>query len=429
MRQQPFLLVTSFSVLPSLARAFSFQLLNQANQCQNVTFQVTGSGSPPYSLLMVPFGSSTLPNNVEVRKIQNIQFPSDTTNLSVKLVYPANSQFVAVLSDSSGFGTGGTSTVFTVDSSSDASCYDATQNVSPAFYFSISPLYQLVECQATRIWWDNSNNTIEGTPSFQGVIPGGQSFIVPEGSITNVAEEGTGFSWTPSVRAGSTVILVGGDNRALGNAGSSTYIMEINATTNDNSCLNDNSPSSTPGTPAGSYATSTSSSSSGGHSSSGASVGGIAGGVVGGVAGFLIITLLAIFCMRRRRFQKANKERPTLFNDHDDDAPGGRREHLPLYYEPDPFTLPEPTDSGADQSTGPSNDRRQSDLTYVTDNNGRATPDGGTALTGNSRKSPIPPSLRPVNFILHEDAGPSRTTEGEEPETVELPPAYTNIRS
>lgn len=132
--------------------------------------------------------------------------------------------------------------------------------------------------------------------------------------------------------------------------------------------------------------------------------------------------------MRRRKYTRANKERPALFHDNDDDeAPTERRDNLPLYYEPEPFTLPEPTD--ADGSTRASTDHRQSQLTYMTDLPGRAgTPDGGTVITGSSRKSPMPPALRPVNFIQHEDAGPSGTGgEGEEAETVELPPAYTNF--
>ena len=41
----------------------------------------------------------------------------------------------------------------------------------------------------------------------------------------------------------------------------------------------------------------------------------------------------------------------------------------------------------------------------------------------------MPLSFRPVNVIQHEDAGPSLPAENTEPETVELPPAYTNIRN
>jgi hypothetical protein len=38
-------------------------------------------------------------------------------------------------------------------------------------------------------------------------------------------------------------------------------------------------------------------------------------------------------------------------------------------------------------------------------------------------------SLRPVNIVQHEDAGPTPKESNEnEAETVELPPAYTNLR-
>ena len=104
-------------------------------------------------------------------------------------------------------------------------------------------------------------DTRHSTPTFQGVIPGGQSFSVPEGSLSTVPQQGLGFSWTPSVRAGTTLLLLGGDDRGPGTAGSAVYIVNQG----DNSCLSDLSPSSTPGSPAGgSYPTSTSGASSGG---------------------------------------------------------------------------------------------------------------------------------------------------------------------
>jgi len=86
--------------------------------------------------------------------------------------------------------------------------------------------------------------------SFQGVIPGGQSFSIPIGPITQVANEGTGFDWTPSVRAGTTLIIVAGDGRGLGTGGSGLYNVAAGLYPN-NSCLTDSSPSSTAGPPAG----------------------------------------------------------------------------------------------------------------------------------------------------------------------------------
>ena len=57
------------------------------------------------------------------------------------------------------------------------------------------------------------------------------------------------------------MILVGGDDRGPGTAGSAPYTINPG----DNSCLSDTSPSSTPGSPAGgSYPTGTNSASNGG---------------------------------------------------------------------------------------------------------------------------------------------------------------------
>src|ERR1700722_340631 len=109
----------------------------------------------------------------------------------------------------------------------------------------------------------HSTNPIVRTPQFLGVIPGGNSFTVPEGTLTNVTNEGTGFSWTPSVRGGTTFILIGGDNRGQGTGGSVLYTVSQG----DNSCLDNTSPSSTPGSPAGGTSPTASSSPSSGGSS------------------------------------------------------------------------------------------------------------------------------------------------------------------
>jgi hypothetical protein len=49
--------------------------------------------------------------------------------------------------------------------------------------------------------------------------------------------------------------------------------------------------------------------------------------------------------------------------------------------------------------------------------------------TTTTRKSAAFPELRPVNIIQHDDASLSETLSGQaEPETIELPPAYSNFR-
>lgn len=158
--------------------------------------------------------------------------------------------------------------------SNDSSCFNPTSPTSYDFYFAIDPENQLVQCQDMRIFWDPV--LAEGfvcllcytqtkvlilvicrTTNFLGVIPGGQSFSIPQGEITTVVSLGTGFTWTPSLRGGTTFILIGGDARGNGTAGmwQSVVSFGINDITN---CLSDNSPSSTAGSPAGGIQTSTS---------------------------------------------------------------------------------------------------------------------------------------------------------------------------
>jgi hypothetical protein len=419
----------------SLVTGFSFNINNTPQQCQNLSVSITGSGGQaPYSLLIVPFGASPLPNNTEVRKILSLPFDDTSTSISFKLTYPENSQFVVVVSDSTGFGTGGTSVAAQVQTgSSDSSCYSTTQ-VSPDFSFSIVPANQLVQCTNTRIWWDPTQ--VQGTPQFYGVIPGGQSFQIQEGSLSNVTQEGLGFDWNVPVRVGTTVMVIGGDNRGIGTAGSITQSVQAGTGVVNNTCLTDSSPSSTPGTPAGgSYPTNSQSSSTGNNSSSNgkSGTGGIIGGAIGGGIA-LISALLVALCFLRRRRVDDKKTRPVdLLQGDAEDPPPNSRSELPQFYQPEPFLVTDPTIRSSSYDGGyDSHDRRQSTQTSTTTTDFRrsGTSDilgfGMSSVGGSShtRKSPLGPQhLRPVNIIQHDDAGPDETQE-----TIELPPAYTNIR-
>ncbi|KAF9219529.1 hypothetical protein BS17DRAFT_717307 [Gyrodon lividus] len=437
----------------SLVSGFSFTFTSQPQQCSNISLQITGSGAPPYSVLIIPYGPSPLPNNIEARTIVYQQFSGDSSSVSFQLRYPTNSQFVAVVSDSTGFGTGGTSVAASVMSNSDNSCFNATLNVAPDFPFNIDPPNQVVQCSPSRLWWNPDQ--VQGTPNFQGVIPGGQSFSIPVGQVTQVANEGYGFNWTPSVRAGSTLMIVAGDNRGLGTGGSEPYSVQAGLYPNS-SCLTDNSPSSTAGPPAGgAYPTNSSGDETGGGGSHLTSA---SGGVIGGLAAVVILALTGFYIIRRKTAPRSQKERPVdlLQGDPDDNDPLPNTE-LPQYYHPEPFLATAPTEvssayaqeEGGRLSVSGSNllydsatasrygtsDRRQSGVTTFSDPRS-ATPelDGATAPSGSmtgmtsSRKSPMPRQLRPVNIIQHEDAGLSNTEDAEQPETIELPPAYTNIR-
>ncbi|KAK1226705.1 hypothetical protein PQX77_010308 [Marasmius sp. AFHP31] len=148
------------------------------------------------------------------------------------------------VSDSTGFGSGGTSTAQQVTSSDNSSCYNASTSVVSQWVFNIEPESQIVQCQPTRLWWDPSE--VQGNVSFLGVIPGGNSSEIPEGQITDKWTQGlgTGFDWTPNIRAGTVLHIVASDARGTGNGGSKRATVGDSLNRN-NSCLNDQSPSST----------------------------------------------------------------------------------------------------------------------------------------------------------------------------------------
>ena len=152
---------------------FSFTIDNTPQQCSDLSISIVGSGQPPYTAVIVPYGSSPLPNGIEARGILVVPFGGASTSASFQLTYPGSSQFVAVVSkpagstveqvkadklpqvsDGTGFGAGGASAVVQVQTSSDSSCYSSTQNASQSFGFSTTPDNQLTQCASTRIYWD-----------------------------------------------------------------------------------------------------------------------------------------------------------------------------------------------------------------------------------------------------------------------------------
>lgn len=80
------------------AHAYSWNLRSDAKQCKNATIVLNGSGGkPPYKLLMIPYGATPL--KVEARRIVEQVFATgDQTSGEIMVNYPADSQFVAVVS-------------------------------------------------------------------------------------------------------------------------------------------------------------------------------------------------------------------------------------------------------------------------------------------------------------------------------------------
>lgn len=194
----------------------------------------------------------------------------------------------------------------------------------------------------------------------------------------------------------------------------------------------------------------------------------IIGVVLGGIALIIVAILLVWFFRRRRKQQKRAKDRPVdlLYADEEDgdesrDRERRRLNEQPEYYQPEPFLMPDPVTgsqtsrvsadrySGTQTGTGTGADERplsgvsSSFYTRVTtpDLYGVASSGGDTTGTGMGLQSGgpsgrrkggyVPRPLRSVNIIQHDDAGPSSPAGqgGEEPETIELPPAYTALKS
>jgi hypothetical protein len=148
---------------------------------------------------------------------------------------------------------------------------------------------------------------------------------------------------------------------------------------------------------------------------------------VGGVALLLAIVLIALFFLRRRRLHRQEKVRPDLLMaDDGDEGSGAARNELPQFYQPEPFMVEDPTAGRA--SLGARTDSGGRPISTVLSESRSGTPDPSTSMSGRTGKSAPMRQMRPVNVIQHADAGPSVAPAEEEPETVELPPAYTNIR-
>lgn len=92
-------LFLTLSSLSTLSAAYTWNFVSPPQQCSNLTVSLAGSGGiPPYRILVLPFGATTLSSGLEVRTILDVAFPADSTTVSFQLKYPANSQLVAVVS-------------------------------------------------------------------------------------------------------------------------------------------------------------------------------------------------------------------------------------------------------------------------------------------------------------------------------------------
>jgi len=225
------LLFLFFVSMRSFVAAFQLNV-TAPHQCSNLTATWQG-GTPPYELLLVPVGH-VYP--VEIRTIishQNIT----TSSYTLQLSYPQGSKFVAILSDATGAGTGGTTNILTVgpplQSGGPGSSCLATTVRHPEFYFFLNPNTP-AQCQDWQIAWPN---TVQGI-SVWAVIPGKTTFHVPlSGAADPTDSRLESYSWTVDLQQGTQVLLVAGNDEkdGRGKGGSTDLIVVGNGT--DSNCL------------------------------------------------------------------------------------------------------------------------------------------------------------------------------------------------
>ncbi|KAH8081998.1 hypothetical protein BXZ70DRAFT_1012353 [Cristinia sonorae] len=397
------LLLPIFS-FASVAFAWQWEFNTGPLQCEPVEMSIviTGNkehdGSPPWNLLFVPTGS---PSQVFWAPVFRLDFPdANTTIKRIVLNYPTGTEFVVVGSNSTGFGNGGTSTPFTVMQTSTAP--STCVNYNDDFFPWNLTLHPTGSCVTVQMTWESDK--VVGTPTFLGIVPGGDSFIIPhERSVTN-----NGFYWRPTVPTNTTLYVVAGDLRGPGTGGVRRLDMSQwpasgstceDATNSASSGSSQTSTSTDPGKTAG-----VGDGSDTVPQSKNLAI--IIGPVVAGGVG-LILIIAACLWWRRRRTQQ-----PVVDITIDDGVDGHAERYTPQPY-----------------------------MSETTHNNSSSSgtvapiPDLGynpavTTATRPSRKTP-PSQPVTVSILQHEDSQRRQPEPSESgvSQLVELPPAYSEITS
>ncbi|KAJ7596969.1 hypothetical protein C8J56DRAFT_1158966 [Mycena floridula] len=408
--------------------AFGFTSISAPSECDSLTIDFAG-GTPPFLLLLTPkFGTP-----------RNISIPSSAINDNkgsytlTNLPFKANSLFLLTLSDVTGFGSGGSTTLLTVAPSLGGTCNTTDPGVS--FQYQLNSALQ----QCRDFVFSEYSDAVQPV-TIMGVIPGGQSFVLnpPKGT--------TSYNWTTDVFNGTSLIFIMTD--ALFRQGGSSDLYTV-VSSDDTSCINKNSPSSTIGPSSTSSPSQTSNpsvSASSTSTPSGTPVGAIAGTVMGALI-FLAVTItLGLFYLRKRRDQQSSWEN-TGFRRNSHRV----RSQVDLVRDDNstPYHYPLPGNNVASNSALPflppfshsdSGHFMQEHTSYSTQSlsdpfNPPPEPDPFTApmspessILAAQRKANIAgvSSYKPSRFILHTDIEDMVPPETEE--VVELPPQYTERR-
>lgn len=417
------------------AAAFSF-VFTAPVQCGDLTVTWNG-GTAPYQLLITPLFST--PQNITIPdSAYNGTHGSFTTTLHITGKQNEH-RFLLTMSDSTGFGSGGTSGLLTAGTNSSSQSCNTTD---PGTDFTYDLPNALQQCQPYT--WSNYFAATQPITIF-GLIPLGKAFVLSP-------PQGPSFTWQANIASGTNIVFVVTDSR--GRQGGSTDFYTVTAS-NDASCINADSPGSTAQSTAAATSTASSTPSSGTTNNATVIGASIAGGAVFLVA---LASLIWFFLQRRnqlRRYEedvssvqvmtKQRRARSVDLLPEDLSAHSGPSTLYPhpsprtgdplqaqLYdangrsvYEPDPYVLPPPsdpegyfphTDNGSGSRASMAGSGRHARALSV-----------ATTATGGMNKAQMAASgsvrsAGPQRFILHTDAG-----EVDDNEVVELPPMYTQV--
>ncbi|OAX35607.1 hypothetical protein K503DRAFT_828531 [Rhizopogon vinicolor AM-OR11-026] len=283
MRKSPLLL---------FLHAFSVTIGNPT-QCDDLPVSWTG-GQAPFQILVTAFDQPLYNISVPASAFSNgkgsysiSQFPFTT-----------GTQFLLTMSDNTGFGTGGTSTVLTVGSPVANNNCNIT---SPSLDFCFSTASTIQQCNDyTFSGYDDAVLPVTIT----GLIPGGTSVILYPVTTSN-------YTWVADVKEGTSLLFFMTDSQ--GRDGGVDNLKTV-ADSTDASCLNAISPSSTSSAPSqtSSQSNSSGTSSSTSAGSSGPNVGIIAGAAVGG--GVLLVLSITLVIYYRQKASRGHLQHTSAGN-------------------------------------------------------------------------------------------------------------------
>ncbi|RDX47765.1 hypothetical protein OH76DRAFT_712831 [Lentinus brumalis] len=272
-------------LLQVCAANFTFTSYSDATQCDDFQVSWTG-GSPPFRLTILP--SYTPQTSVD---IPDNSFSNNKGTFTRKMPLKAGNQTVLIMSDSTGFATGGVSPLITVgDSKTGAAC-----DTSPKVDFTFIADGALRQCEQ-YVFQDYGQAT--QPIQITGVIPGGSTFVLnpPNGSKS--------FTWLVDVAAGTELLFFMTDS--LGRQGGTTSLATVEHS-EDSSCVGTSSPASTSNPPSlvatsttsTSTQTGTASTSPSGSRKTGPPIADIVAPVV--AVAVLLVCAFIWYCRRRRR--------------------------------------------------------------------------------------------------------------------------------